>query len=197
MDRNLKGNKMTDDKKARIAKIEKELKRLHDPYEEQRQKLLTELSDLRRENEDIFFQAAKGVRKLLADDIKQLKKMCKASFKETVTLKATVKVDLEMRFDSAFFEHEESGCYVDFALPKNMSGLRPFLEDSDCVHHIDGEILNHDEGFNILPQVSDYLREARSLHGKLIKRIREEYKKLKLDPDEVEYFCGEVLSDVF
>jgi len=187
---------MTENKKAQIAKIEKELKKLHDPYEAQRQKLLTELSDLHREREDTFWQAAKGVRKFLADDIKQLKKMCKASFKETVTLKATVKVDLEMNFDSVTFGHEGSHCDIDFALPKNMSGLRPFLEDSDCVH-IDGEILDHDDGFNILPQVSDYLREARSLHGKLIKRIHEECKKLKLDPDEVEEFCYEVLSDMF
>lgn len=187
---------MTDDKRNRIAKIEKELKRLQDPYEEQRQKLMAELCDLRSEDEHVFLQAAKGVRKLLAEDIKQLKKMCDASFKETVTLKATVTVDLEMRFDSVTFGHEGSACHVDFAVPKKMSGLRPFLEDYDNTC-IDGEILNHDEGFNILPQVSDYLREARSLHGKLIKRIHEEYKKLKLDPDEVEDFCYEVLSDVF
>lgn len=187
---------MADSKKDRIAKIEKELKRLHDPYEEQRQKLLTELSDLRREDEYVFFQAAEGVRKLLADDIKRLKKMCKASFKETVTLKATVKVDLQMRFDSVTFGHEGSVCEVDFALPKNMSGLRPFLSDTDC-YSIDGDILDHGEGVNILPEVSDHLKEARSLHGKLIKRIREEYKKLKFDPDEVDDFCHEVLSDVF
>lgn len=161
-----------------------------DPNKKQRDKLLDELDKLDHADMNRLEAAIKETRKLLKDEIADLKRMCKGTFVGTLSVKAKVKVKLNVAPDT--LDTYDSTCGVKIEFPKNSRNLDLFILDEDeNLSSADIHIATNAKG--LLPDLDKHIERLKKLHARVIKKIEKEAKRHEVE-DELNLFIDEVMN---
>lgn len=161
-----------------------------DPNKKQRDKLLDELDKLDHADMNRLEAAIKETRKLLKDEIAELKRMCKGTFVGTLPVKAKIKV--KIGFTPCTLDTYDSTCGVSIDFPKDRRKLSMFvLDDEEELSAAYITEAGHAKG--LLPELDKHVDRLRKLHSGIIKRIEKEAKRHEVD-DELNLFIDEVMN---
>lgn len=161
-----------------------------DPNRKQRDKLLEELDRLDQADMNRLETAIKETRRLLKDDIAELKSMCKGTFIGTLPVKAKIKV--KIGFTPCTLDTHDSTCVVSIDFPKDRRKLSLFAPNEEEVLSA-ADIMEGGHAKGLLPELDKHVDRLKKLHAGVIKKIEKEAKRHEVD-DELNLFIDEVMN---